>query len=1382
MRTRKWVLVLAVICTIVFLAIYHGWKLFKANEKIKDYLLVKIRPILSDDLSIEKLEMGLGKVHLKGIHLESPDGSISLWIEDLRLSYSLVSLIRHGFDPTTMDEILLIQPRLTIIKSRPQEKALPQINIDEFLATAFSDKDQIKNLDFIKRITLSKGTIVYIDSTNTKIQFAHDIDGWINSTDFNNAFASLKGKLFSSKTNNIKIEGKLNLTEVELLGLSVIVSNYKMTEGLPFLIPDYLQITSGLLDGRITIAKKELQTLEYSSSGNLNIVNGGFRFADRNLYFDKIMLSADVKDWQVFVNKANLNMNGSWFTMECQTLDLLNPQIDLLFRSDSLDVGMFAQVLAPDLPLSTKGLASVTIHSQGSFINPKIQVSFRCHALTINDNISIDSLHGHLTFSDSVLYLDELNAIVFNDSLQGMGSFNLFNPADGINFSFAMKGNIGDSLFISAEEFFQPYPFQLAFNFSKTLSQPKANGEFSLDLKSGNEPHFSLTGNLEFERDTLQLKANSPDSQFSISGEFFDLFKKPMFNFQFKNLQKPLLTLTKFPFQKQLINRNLLNLQVKGNLDEFDLSTEIIKRDHTKLLFLSGKVSRNDSTQRMRGELRLSPDPNVQLITQFSFVKTGNFIIIEQFKMDDFLRGSGKLSIAGQEDSRAKIDILGAEIKELYYLLTFSKLPSDLEGQFWGKIDVKGSLQMPHVGGYLALDNGIFNKIGTYKSELSFNFENNVLTIYDLYVKKDSRRLLHGNGFLNNQTKAMNFSLSGQEIDFNQLSQLIINEKEFIAGHGAIDLRLHNTLESPQIDADIRLSNGSLFGFRFDSVSCTLGKGANQEQSEWTHPTKPHSALELSELVFTRNDEFTITANGFFPYSSEEPFEFKLDADGNLLAILPEISAFFVETASQGHLSLQIGGTQDEPLINKAHYKFHDGSLRLRSVVKKVENVYGVINYDPESDFVHIQKLVGFVKNDSLLITNIKEAPKRLRNTLKPFIADIWGLNFGIFVLKTNEKGLKLNIPGLMEKGELGRIQLLGKYPNEVVYVAGPWEKPVIRGEVRLRDFNITYPFITTDTDSESIVSRFLERTEWDLRVIPMKDTRYVTTIPGAPDNVYINMVLNNDGKGLNFTGIVEDESFGIDGKIESNRGRVEYLDFNFRIEQAGAEFDRVMLDPLVYGRARTAIFDSTGQTFNLWLTLYLIDRETGEKRPLGRWEDNNLYFEISSDNPNLGSTNGQILSNLGYSVEHVRTKGPDIIGISADNLFFKPLFRPVERRLERMFNLDFVQLSSRFTRNFLARNLSQNSHELSKYALLKSTRLTVGKYLADRLFFLYTGEVNTTMHYQPEQPEIGLRHTFGLEYRILPNLMIEMEYDYNNLLLDEKEDKKIMLRHSFPF
>jgi len=87
-----------------------------------------------------------------------------------------------------------------------------------------------------------------------------------------------------------------------------------------------------------------------------------------------------------------------------------------------------------------------------------------------------------------------------------------------------------------------------------------------------------------------------------------------------------------------------------------------------------------------------------------------------------------------------------------------------------------------------------------------------------------------------------------------------------------------------------------------------------------------------------------------------------------------------------------------------------------------------------------------------------------------------------------------------------------------------------------------------------------------------------------------------------------------------------------------------------------------------------------------------------------------------------------------------------------------------------------------SNLFLLRSTKLMIGKYLADQIFLMYSGQLEAGMDIRYQHEGFGLSHKVGLEYRINPSLLLQMEYDYNSLMLMKRDDKRILLRHSFPF
>ncbi len=84
---------------------------------------------------------------------------------------------------------------------------------------------------------------------------------------------------------------------------------------------------------------------------------------------------------------------------------------------------------------------------------------------------------------------------------------------------------------------------------------------------------------------------------------------------------------------------------------------------------------------------------------------------------------------------------------------------------------------------------------------------------------------------------------------------------------------------------------------------------------------------------------------------------------------------------------------------------------------------------------------------------------------------------------------------------------------------------------------------------------------------------------------------------------------------------------------------------------------------------------------------------------------------------------------------------------------------------------------------LFRSTKLTLGKYLARGLFLTYSGQVDNEFGFRYPTHGIGFKHALTLEYAIRPDLFLQMEYTYDSQLLsDRREDKRIWLRHTFPF
>jgi hypothetical protein len=205
---------------------------------------------------------------------------------------------------------------------------------------------------------------------------------------------------------------------------------------------------------------------------------------------------------------------------------------------------------------------------------------------------------------------------------------------------------------------------------------------------------------------------------------------------------------------------------------------------------------------------------------------------------------------------------------------------------------------------------------------------------------------------------------------------------------------------------------------------------------------------------------------------------------------------------------------------------------------------------------------------------------------------------------------------------------------------------------------------------------------------------------------------------------------------------------------------------------------DTANVPYDIYLDLYTFDELTNQEVSKGRW--NRLNIKLSSEHPNYQETQGDLMAVLGYSSSTMEEQAKNAVAYSTDRLIFRPIMRPLERELERVLGLDVVRFSYALTRNLFDANFS-NEQLRSSLELLKSSRLLLGKYLTDDIYILYTGELKTGPDYQFQDKGIGLQHILGLEYRVSPHWLFQVEYDYNTLFDKRRDDKKIWLRHSFP-
>lgn len=1400
MRTRKWVLVITLFVAFTSLVVYHGWNLFQVNERTKNFLIKKIQSILGENCHIEKLDMTLGAVHLNRITVTLRDSSLSLYVQDIRLGLNLISLIKNGFRPQRIPhDIIFVKPHLLI--RHHYDAADINNNVDSLSVAIAAEKylQQVKEIDFIKRITISKGSISYSDSIQREVLLAHDVNGWLSLQDIENSSVRLVGKIFHSQNFNLIVTGDVDLLRSNIDLLNIQVNNFEWNERMPVFIPDYFDVKQGQVNGTVVISQQNIQKRKFHISGQLSVSDGSIQVTDRSLFFDQINIAANIQDGDIIFHNSSFLFNGSLILLAGKIKNVFNPELKLTLQSDRFDLKKALQRVAQKKQLNLRGYSSLLLNVNDSFENPTIDGKLSSSKLMVA-GADIKNVSAHVSFKDTTFLMTNIAGDIEGMDILGNGLIDFSKEKDSLSFVLTSSGAIPWSK-IGA-------PFRsLENNFGVlriigdgNLAQFAGEVDLLLNAPATADTAFRFLGAYAFRDNQISFTLDSPMYLFNGHGMISLAETAPRYFFNFKNIHNVFYALPEMKTVTKIFNYNATNLQLNGRAGTWSCKGEFRWAGNHVVASRHGEIdctiksnqdesSFNSNITFFNGDKKFSGKIDVR--------KSVEYLKINAFNIENIMYAKGTIDTNDERSIEAKIIFPESSLEDFASFGLRDTRAID-QGKVHGFVDISGTLKHPILAGEMNLVNVVLNKVGLYQAAIGAQFSDNQLVLNKFTIERNQQLIYRCSGHYQLDPDELDFRIDANEGDLNTIITALANKPGLLTGRGIVDLRVQGSPRNPHVSGNVELQKGKLGLFAFDRILLDIG----DDQSEDTSNTAISAAnlepngINLRQVSVTRSGQFQMQGFGNIPFSKDQSLNISMKGNGNILSILPELTPFFLETGSDGQWVFSLKGRPGNLSISAGNLVLRDGLLRLGNVAPEIKNI--ALDMELEQDgFLNVKVISGKIKGKPFAFKNartisaVTELP-----LLQPFELPELGLNLGVFSFETSDKGISLHIPGLMEKNEFGQFIFSGKNSGGQFYFAGPLEKPVVQGKIELNNVNFTFPFISgasRDTTRNPVVA-VLEMLEWDVAAQVGKDVHYQRKILSGVDNVYVDLILDGGVGGLQFNGVIENSSFGVVGNLESSRGNVEYLDLDFQVVKAGVEFDmnasrnsgvefdRSTLLPIIFGEARTTVIDSTGFPYYINLTMLTVDKTTGQTLKRGRFGE--MVFQLSTDNPNLGDTESEILASLGYSTENLPKMASEIIGTSTDNLIFRPLFRPFERQLERTLKLDMVRFSSRFTRNLIEMNLADERNFMidSKLFLLRSTKLMLGKYIANKFYFLYTGQLEAGIDYRYQHEGFGFRHTLGLEYRVSPSLLLQMEYDYNSLLLMQKEDKKFMLRHSFPF
>jgi hypothetical protein len=1375
--------ILLAIAAVAFVIVgYESWRLFKVREHLQNLVKAKLEAAFGQNAHFDAITLGLGVVHVRSVQITPARSSFRLLVDELSVGFNVFHLLTNGFKPErAATKIVLTRPRLLI--HRGTEKPVSSISlVSSAPATKVENPNRTRSAatprdySFIDNVTISNGQIILIDTlSHTSSLIAEGVSGWLESQGDGKAVAKLAGHLFSSESFDLVVEAGINFNRNSVSYVQANLRDHRLGAELPFILPKNLKIKSGLLNGNLRVSARGASAEGYDIAGRIYVRKGAVEAMDGRLAFSDIDMDVNVDDWNFRIIKATQRLNGSAMSFQGSIKNITHPVFDIDLASESLLLKDVVALAGQPGRQKIDGVIKLRASIRDSLENLHISGRVSSPVLELG-KFQATALQARFSLADSILSLQEVTGRINGLLCHAFGNIKVSAPGLPIDMDLQAEGDVSPLVANIATLKLVENTGTLVAHASGELANPRIDGSFEVAPVVSASPDFSLHGSFTFSDRHLQVETATAQGDSVMTVSVQPLATRKFFQLRARGLERLLFILKSAKLAEHL-KKFRIDANAEGPLDSLNVMMSISDRAQSKpLAQLVVSIKERSGEYRSNGYVRAFSGSFNEFTVRYTGVYRDSTLIIERFDSTPWLAGNLQVELGGDKRLRGKVSISGADLSHL--VEEIERQTPKFAGHLYADLKLAGTMRAPNLTGNLWLVGGLLNGVGTFTAEADVRVNRTGVQLSPLIVQKDGMQYLRAAGGFDFSSRTIDLQATAKNFDANEFLVAVANVRNVMTGRASFDLHISGSGPRFPLYGSIELHKGRLVWFSYDRLLMDFGDA----RSGGNGSTISKQEISAASVVYEKENAYRMSGSARIPLNGTDSLRVALAGDGNFLSIIRDFTDYFEEPRSSGRLVLNLLGRYNDLKLYNTSLQFGDGFMRLGELAHAITDLSGDFYLDSRGEFIEIQQLAGKIGDATLRVENQQAPVAPQRNLKLPFRLFDSDLSLGTLIINSSHNGMLLHVPGLMERGETGRFMLGGRDGENGFLIAGPWAHPKFRGEAALDGVNFMFPFDESTGPADTLLTKILWNIDYDVHVVSRKDNRYVQKVPSPLDNVYVNIGIDDNVSELEFTGILSDSSFRTNGHGESTRGNIEYLDLNFRVEKFTIDFDRNDLWPSINGRAWTVYTDSTNFPQNIYLTPYTKNPETGEEFTGGRWD--NVYFKLSSDNPNFGESQAQILAVLGYSLETAGARATEAVGTATDNRLLRPLFRPVERQLKRRLGLDIVRISSRLTRNFIESkaNLGSSTYDQNA-AIWRDTKLTLGKYLSDDVYFLYNGQIEAGINYRYQGRGYGLRHILGLEYRVDPTLLVQFEYDIDTLIpVQYKDDWKLWLRHSFAF
>ncbi|HEX04877.1 MAG TPA: hypothetical protein ENH10_06940, partial [Bacteroidetes bacterium] len=695
-------------------------------------------------------------------------------------------------------------------------------------------------------------------------------------------------------------------------------------------------------------------------------------------------------------------------------------------------------------------------------------------------------------------------------------------------------------------------------------------------------------------------------------------------------------------------------------------------------------------------------------------------------------------------------------------------LPVSMESEFKqiggivsGRFNMSGPFNSPDIDSHFELSEGQYGELSDYWGLLTLNTERGKVNIQQGAFGRKSTTLFTLIGGYDIEEDSLGLNIESPSSDANVIMTTMTGQKDLLTGDANLRGFVHGSLSRPSWLAELDMNVGTLAGIEFEKIHARL-HGVSSERLG--------HVVYVDTASLSRPDYYELTISGAVPLDRGAG-ELDISLEGDILGIFPQTSDFIIDASGRGLLDWSTTIVAGKPVAARGQLTVEHGRVEFADVFPEMTNLDVDITIDSDG-LVNIRQAQGIFQNEyAFAVSNLPgEDSDSTRQAIRFRSPEI---DLGVLKMRTlDDEGIPFRLPGINTTEQYSRLAVSGKH-DDWLTIAGPADSLFIDGQLRLLSSVFTYPPIVEEnqvdilsailprealflgennTSTVTETPAFINNARWDVQASIGNDVKYERIVKGLENAPFLETFSEFLGQieldvdleptdpdfPINVTGVIADSTFRMNGTIVSSTGRIEFLDMLFSMDRAEIVFDQTSVYPVVSARAvaNVAKQDFTRQ---MYLTLYVIDPVTGERRQRGRWGEITFVLEDEA-----GSSQEEVLSAMGVGISDLQGLQNRVITSGAgglDRAMARRWLGPVERDAAEFLGLDIVQFRPQLATNLVGpkpTDIFYNTTEEDQRTaantgsrnLFRASRVVLGKFMDRNTYISYTGQFGEEARY----------------------------------------------------